>query len=192
MRDSKGRFIKGHKVNLGHIVSLETKAKISSTHKGKKIPLETRLKMSMGRKGKPSSMGMLGKKMSLETREKMSLAHIGLNTHSKGVARPLKRGSGAWNWKGGVTPENQTIRQSLDFRLWREAVFKRDNYICVWCKIKGKRLHPDHIKMFADYPSLRFEVLNGQTLCEPCHAWKTKWDMRIYRGKVPELNILSK
>ena len=34
------------------------------------------------------------------------------------------------NSKGGITPENERIRQSIEMRLWREAVFARDNWTC--------------------------------------------------------------
>ena len=110
-----------------------------------------------------------------ETRRKMSEAHKGEKSHL---------------WKGGITPINEKIRTSLKYRIWREAVFKRDNYTCQWCKDnKGGNLNADHIKMFAFHPELRFAIDNGRTLCEKCHAWKTKWDLKIYRGKVPELNF---
>ena len=56
----------------------------------------------------------------------------------------------------------------LDYRLWREAVFKRDNYRCVMCGDAGI-LHADHIKPYAKYPDLRYTVSNGRTLCVPCH-----------------------
>ena len=100
------------------------------------------------------------------------------------------KGSKGSNWKGGITSLNKQIRCSLNYRLWREAIFKRDNWTCVWCKQRGGILHPDHIKMFAFYPELRFEPSNGQTLCIFCHKWKTKLDNRIYRGQTPELNIV--
>ena len=36
--------------------------------------------------------------------------------------------------------------------------------------IKGTHLSQYHIKPFADYPDLRFELSNGRTLCVPCHT----------------------
>jgi 5-methylcytosine-specific restriction endonuclease McrA len=78
-------------------------------------------------------------------------------------------GSNNNNWKGGITPENHKIRTSPEYHAWRQAVFERDNYTCVFCGKKGGELNADHIRPFAKYPDLRFEVLNGRTLCFPCH-----------------------
>ena len=72
-------------------------------------------------------------------------------------------------WKGGATPANKLIRESQDFALWRKAVFQRDDWTCQQCGMRGGRLHPHHIKRFADYPELRFDISNGLTLCEDCH-----------------------
>lgn len=84
------------------------------------------------------------------------------------------RGENGPNWKGGVTPLHESIRKSVEYKLWRTAVFERDGYTCVWCFAKngnGKTtvLHADHIKRFAEYPELRFAIDNGRTLCAPCH-----------------------
>ena len=68
-------------------------------------------------------------------------------------------------WKGGMTSENK--------RLWREAIFARDNWTCQKCKKRGGELHPHHIKSSAKFPKLRFAINNGLTLCERCHR-KTK------------------
>ncbi len=60
-------------------------------------------------------------------------------------------------------------RTSKEYREWRTSVFERDNFTCVSCKQKGKKLNAHHIKEWANYPDLRFEVDNGITLCESCH-----------------------
>ena len=78
-------------------------------------------------------------------------------------------------WKGGVTPINNIIRKSVKFKEWREAVFKRDDYTCQECLIRGGKLHPDHIKPFGLFPELRFELSNGRTLCADCHRKTPTW-----------------
>ena len=70
---------------------------------------------------------------------------------------------------GGVSTEVMLLRASSEYIQWRTAVYKRDDYICQRCKVKGGRLESHHIKSFADYPELRFEVDNGITLCKLCH-----------------------
>jgi hypothetical protein len=84
------------------------------------------------------------------------------------------------NWKGGITPVNQKIRASDEYRAWRLAVFKRDKYTCVWCGQVGGKLHADHIKSFADFPELRLVLSNGRTLCIECHK---KTDSYLSKGK---------
>jgi hypothetical protein len=86
------------------------------------------------------------------------------------------RGSRHYAWKGGITELNEQIRQSLEYRLWRKAVFERDGYTCVKCGIKNEiglgktvKLEADHIKQFAMYPDLRYDLDNGRTLCIDCH-----------------------
>ena len=58
---------------------------------------------------------------------------------------------------------------SRKYKNWRESVFKRDNYTCTWCDQKRGYLEADHIKPFAYFPKLRFEINNGRTLCRECH-----------------------
>lgn len=78
-------------------------------------------------------------------------------------------GPGNPRWKGGITPKEKAIRNSIEFRLWREAVFARDNWTCQDCGKRGVYIEAHHLKSFINHPELRFAIDNGQTLCRPCH-----------------------
>ena len=145
---------------------------------------ETRLKMSLSHKGQISPNK--GKKLSKEWRANLSKSHKGINTWIKGTKQTKEHiakkcpptGSANWKWKGGVTTINEKIRKSPEYKLWRESVFKRDNFTCIWCKKVGGELHADHIKRFSEYPELRFAIDNGRTLCKPCHLTTDTWGSR--------------
>lgn len=53
---------------------------------------------------------------------------------------------------------------------WRKQVYQRDKYTCQWpnCNSK-KKLNAHHIKTWASFPGLRFDVNNGITLCKYHH-----------------------
>ena len=92
--------------------------------------------------------------------------------HRRKVSEKL-RGNKSYRWKGGVTEVNRIIRCGIDYRLWRESVFARDNWTCQSCKERGSLyLHAHHIKPFSEYPELRFAIDNGITLCKSCHEEK--------------------
>lgn len=117
---------------------------------------------------KKNHKGTTGYKFTREVRKKLS---------------ELKKGEKCYWWKGGITPINKQIRNSIEYRLWRESIFERDNYTCIWCGARSKKgerveLNADHIKPFALYPELRFAIDNGRTLCVSCHETTD-----TYKGK---------
>lgn len=148
--------------NKGKLLSETHRTRIGLANTGKKrvITSSWRENMSKARKGK---------KFSAEHRFNLSKA---------------LRGSRSSGWRGGVYPEHKRIRHSLEYRLWRDSVYKRDNFTCRFCGEKGGRIVADHIKPFAYYPELRFSIDNGRTLCEPCHkttdtyASRARWTQR--------------
>lgn len=167
-----------------HFVSLETRAKLRSAHIGKKHSVESKEKMRKAQTG--SKNHNWGKKFSDEHRKKISVSNTG-KVH-KGC-----RGRNASNWKGGVTPVNQKIRNSPEYLLWRREVFKRDKYICQSCGIKngsGKsvKLNADHIKPFSLFPELRFEIDNGRTLCVTCHRKTDSFGSKLLKNYVYRIN----
>ena len=60
--------------------------------------------------------------------------------------------------------------QDPQYKEWRKKVYARDNHTCRWpgCKNK-KKLQAHHIYRWADFPSLRFEIKNGISLCKIHH-----------------------
>ncbi len=87
---------------------------------------------------------------------------------SEGQKKRAKEGRHNF-WKGGITPINAKIRSSIEFDLWRSAVFARDNWTCQKIGIKGGRLVSHHIQNFAQFPELRFALDNGITLSKEAH-----------------------
>lgn len=130
----------------------ETRKKIGDAQRGKPKSEAFKAKLSAYRKTQPGFFK--GKKHSPEFRELMRKVHGGAAHH---------------NWKGGISPEHGRIRSSGQYAQWRKAVFERDNFTCVNCGMRGGDLNADHLKPFADYPELRFDLDNGRTLCIPCH-----------------------
>jgi len=189
-------FQKGHIINVGRKKkphSEETKAKISKALKGK-IPWnkgetgvysdEIRKKMSKSgsiarnilwqkpQYRKKVSEARKGLKRPEETRKKMSEVAMGhpVSEETRRKLSEANKGEKSNFWKGGISRENDRIRASMEFRLWREAVFTRDRWTCQKCKEKGVKLNSHHLQGFSKYPDFRFTIDNGVTLCERCHV----------------------
>lgn len=145
---------------------------------------EWREKVSLKMKGRKFTVqaNNKGRVHSLQSRLNMSIAHKGQKPWNTGKKRPEISGENSHMWKGGITPINKQLRNSLEYKLLRESVFKRDNYTCIWCGSHGVTLNADHIKLFALYPELRFAIDNGRTFCILCHE---KTD--TYKGKTKRI-----
>src|SRR3990167_37937 len=160
---------------------------------GAKHSFEAREKMRLSHLKNPQRY-WLGKKRHQETIEIMRNAATGRRFSQESLEKIRKKSKQMWaslteqqkqewakkvsesmtgkrnhRWKDGRTPVNEKIRKSLEYRLWREAVFKKNDWTCVFCREKGGKLHADHIRPFALFPELRFAIDNGRTLCVKCH-----------------------
>ena len=177
---SKGWFRKGDiPWNKGKKMSVEIKRKLSKAlkgreawNKGKEMPEEIKQKLSELLKGRHHSpetefrkgqfTGNKNPAKKIEIRRKISEA-------KKGKPHFNQRGENHGNWKGGITPKNEKIRKALEYKLWRGAVFAKDNWTCQKCRKKGGKLVSHHLHNFADFPKLRTSIENGITLCKKCH-----------------------
>ena len=136
------------KTLMGHLVSQETKNKISLKNKGRQA----------WNKGIAWSEEM--KRRISETNKR------------KGIEPKIKFvgfGSEHPRWKGGKGTERHRLMGCVEYKLWRTAVFERDGYTCVWCGEQGVYVEADHIQEWSDRPELRYAIDNGRTLCLKCH-----------------------
>jgi hypothetical protein len=186
-----GKFLKGHKTNVGkkkNPHTQETKRKIGDRSIGRFWSDETREKM---KKRIPWNKGKKGLQKHTEEWKRENSNRMKGNKHTLGRPSPLKgkprlnmRGPNNKCWKGGPNAELRQIRNSIEYKLWRDAVFQRDKFTCIWCGQVGGKLNADHIKRFRDYPELRFAIDNGRTLCVPCHRTTDTWGTRGLKFKI--------
>ncbi len=144
---------------------------------GKHFSIEVRNRMSFSKKGKNT-----GKESHLwkggeisKTCENCKLI-FSVRRHRKDEAKYCSRLCSSKANNKGKTSMNKIIRMSKKYKEWRKLVFERDDYTCQDCGIRNQEgigktieLHPHHIKPFAFFPDLRFELNNGITLCRDCH-----------------------
>ena len=132
----------------GHKQTEESKRKIGEANLGHPVSEETREKIRKKRK-----LYIITDSQKL----KMSISH---------------RGNKSPGWKGDRMagyPENERIRKSFEYILWRKSVFKRDNFTCQKYGTIGGELIAHHINNFADFPEIRLAIDNGITLSKKAH-----------------------
>jgi hypothetical protein len=103
------------------------------------------------RKGKPTTF---------ETRKKQRLAKLG------------RTGTLCPNFRGGYDRTERNLAMTRDaYRQWRKSVFERDDFTCQRCFKTKCKLNAHHWLSWKLHPDFRYSVVNGVTLCEPCHRY---------------------
>lgn len=178
-RDNKGRFVKGHKINLGgkrEPFSEEWKKNMGKSKEGKpllenhcKKISKTRKRLFKEKKLKPSSSCF--KKDHIvpkEWKQRISEAQKERTQTKEEIEKRISkiRKENHYNWQGGISknPYDQNWTPA-----YRRAVRKRDNQVCMLCGIHREKLnqalcvhHINHNK------KMSFEE-NGISLCQHCH-----------------------
>ncbi len=170
-RDNKGQFVKGEPSwNTGTKGIMKPN---SGSFKKGNSPLKHKVNCECFRCMKNSPTRS---KMTQKIRDKIGDANRGKirSEESKEKNRFANTGSKTWNYTG-VTPLNKLLRSTSMWKIWREAVYLRDNFTCQnekceFCENKiGVILHPHHIKPLVLYPELVYNVENGITYCAEFH-----------------------
>lgn len=167
---------------LGKKFTDDHRRNLSKSHIGKGVPHPAMLgniPWNKNRVGVMPTPWNKGLSWSDEMKKKMSIARkgkmVGENHPMWGRKRPEITGKNNHNWRGGITSENEKLRKSTRYILWRKSILERDNYTCQICKKRGGKLQADHIKPFCAFPEFRFDIKNGRTLCVPCHLRTETW-----------------
>lgn len=163
-----------------HLCALEYRNTYNNPVKKENV----KVKISISRKGKPTVSGeqhwnWQGKKtVSLFCQDCGRLLRT-INWGNKGrevkyCPKCKSKGSRSPHWRGGTTPQRIKESQTQQYFDFVKAILRRDNYTCRNCGItnglgKKIKLHVHHIKSYAEYPELRFDINNGITLCNECH-----------------------
>lgn len=185
----------------GSTIGAEYRFKKGCVSKNKGIPMkeETKLKLSLSRKGKPSPLkgiktGRIPWNKGIPYLQEVMKDPIKKENILKGLkigqngfwGNGDRKGNKHWNWRGGITPINEKIRASTEYKLWRTSVFLRDNFTCVFCMKRGGKIQADHIKPFSMFPELRFSIDNGRTLCISCHTKTETYGkrMKYYKSEI--------
>lgn len=171
-------------VLMGHVMSDETKQKLSDAHKGKTLSDEHKEKIrswtiskwedgTFGSdkhlsklKGKPAwNKGLSHTK---ESRQKMSESQKRIYDDPEEVERlrlTKARGSKHHNWKGGLSEQKYPPEFSKSLR---KKIRERDNHKCQICKKSGRGMRGRVHHIDADKHNNEFE--NLILLCNACHG----------------------
>jgi len=130
----------------GRIFSQEHRKKISESKKGvKRPPLSTKWKIKI-------SKSLIGRKYTEKQKRTMSAAQQGIKIK---------------DWKEYISfkPYDQNFN-----RQFKKLIRKRDNNICMVCRISREKLHKSLHIHHLDYNKLNSIPKNCISLCNSCHA----------------------
>lgn len=187
-RKERALKFKPWEVNRGRKLTPEHLAKLHKFHRGRTYDEmygeragEERRKRREGNKGKQDGICNSGAKKgtakTVEQRKGKTYAEIYGVERGKIELAKRKETRRKQALLRVPNPEPRRLKHGNDFRYadWRNAVFQRDDYKCRRCDIHSWKLRAHHIFEWADYPELRYDVENGETLCNQCHDehhWK--------------------
>lgn len=87
--------------------------------------------------------------------------------------------------------EREDKRKKPEVNEWRLDVFKRDDFTCQKCFVRGTKIEAHHIENWASNKKLRYTVSNGITLCKDCHRTGNESFHKIYGLKNNTLKQLE-
>lgn len=193
MRDKKGRFIKG--MVPWNYVGTTRPCLIC----GKKFLIKGKKRK---KSGKYCSRKCYGK------------SRRGKPAYNKGKPQLKTAGEKNPNWKGGLPKckrcgkqlshykpatficmeckhKNSTYKSGVKYKKWAREIKERDNFTCQMCGLRGVYLESHHIKDWANYPELRFNLENGITLCRECHKKTDNYAGKTSQAETTELPTLN-
>ena len=127
-----------------------------------------------------------GKILSIETKNKIGKSYVKTEKRMKQISELGKsqKGEKNYRWIKDRTKLKKSDKKHLDgqYKEWMFSVKKRDNWKCVLLNSDCRgRLEAHHIFDWINYPTLRYIINNGITLCHFHHP----------RGREEEKRMIS-